>query len=80
MKYIVCLVVLIAVANAAPVNTHCSLICPFIYLPICGSNGRTYDNECEMNVENCLNKTHTLRVSQGPCPGSTTDASAQQLG
>ncbi|XP_061163334.1 turripeptide Ici9.1-like [Saccostrea echinata] len=81
MKRILCLIFLFSTIYCAPLDTHhCSLICPFIYLPICGSNGRTYGNECEMNVENCLSKTNVHRVSQGPCPSSTTDNSAQQLG
>uniref|UniRef100_A0A8W8K153 Kazal-like domain-containing protein n=1 Tax=Magallana gigas TaxID=29159 RepID=A0A8W8K153_MAGGI len=78
MKFILCLVLLVTAAHCAPLETHCSPICPFIYLPICGSNGRTYSNECELNVENCLNKTHITRLSQGSCPDATTDAG--QLG
>ena len=34
-------------------ESHCPSICPMIYFPICGSDGKTYGNTCEMKVVAC---------------------------
>ncbi|XP_062523805.1 sushi, von Willebrand factor type A, EGF and pentraxin domain-containing protein 1-like isoform X2 [Corticium candelabrum] len=42
--------------------------CPLDVRPVCGSDGRTYINECLMEVEACLFGSDTLRmISQGAC-------------
>ena len=47
----------------------CPDLCPRVASPICGSDGRTYENDCAMRRESCkFAKTITLR-SRGPCPG-----------
>lgn len=40
-----------AVGLAADPN--CLRACPMIYMPVCGSNGKTYSNTCEMSAAAC---------------------------
>uniref|UniRef100_A0A3B3WEY8 Kazal-like domain-containing protein n=1 Tax=Poecilia mexicana TaxID=48701 RepID=A0A3B3WEY8_9TELE len=38
-------------------------------LQVCGSDGKTYRNECEIKNTKCLEKRLLLVQSQGPCAG-----------
>ncbi|DBA00261.1 TPA: hypothetical protein N0F65_007905 [Lagenidium giganteum] len=44
--------------------------CQEILAPVCGSNGKTYDNECELRVAACKDKKIKM-VSKGRCGNST---------
>ena len=45
----------------------CRLGCPRILDPVCGSNGKTYSNECVMRRESCLTKKIITVEHAGDC-------------
>ncbi|XP_068753239.1 tomoregulin-1-like [Montipora capricornis] len=46
---------------------ECSDLCPASFSPVCGSNSRTYWNECYLRREACLTKQNTTLSSHLPC-------------
>ncbi|KAK8723643.1 hypothetical protein OTU49_011477 [Cherax quadricarinatus] len=54
--------------DAAPV---CRAACTRIYLPLCASNGKTYNNRCTYELASCLSQQaggpEITIVSEGPC-------------
>ncbi|XP_011382202.1 serine protease inhibitor Kazal-type 1 [Pteropus vampyrus] len=41
--------------------------CPKIYNPVCGTDGTTYPNECELCMENKKRQISVLIKTDGPC-------------
>ncbi|XP_069940060.1 four-domain proteases inhibitor-like [Cherax quadricarinatus] len=46
----------------------CDYYCPHVYSPVCGSDGNTYGNSCELSIAACRNPWINLKeVHSGPC-------------
>ena len=64
-------------------NEGCTLACPKIYRPICGSDGETYNSQCELDYKNCvagkgvddIAAAHEGRCHR--CPVAVTDCSLE---
>ena len=41
--------------------------CPPTTKPVCGSDGQTYVNECELRKQSCTTKTNIRVLHQGKC-------------
>lgn len=48
------------------VNRRCPSFCQAIYRPVCGSNRRTYDNECQLRMAACRGE-QVVKASEGKC-------------
>ena len=53
--------------SLALIAKPCSEACPRIYLPLCGNDGKTYGNECELNVAKCKSKGEIRLKKEGEC-------------
>ena len=61
----------VTIAHVGPCKQEepvcCSNNCTVEYTPVCGSNGKTYGSECQMNVENCREEKDVSILHKGPC-------------
>jgi coxsackievirus/adenovirus receptor len=58
-------------------RNDCVGICPALYSPVCGSNGVTYSNDCELQLAaTCANVTE---VAKGPCNDTTSVTSVSSI-
>lgn len=55
-----------------PAPGKCAQMCPAVYQPVCGSNGETYSNSCQLRVASCRltqidSQAHIEERHDGPC-------------
>lgn len=46
---------------------RCNVICSDVLGPVCGSDGKTYTNECKLRVESCKSRKNLRVVYPGEC-------------
>ncbi|XP_045617329.2 serine protease inhibitor dipetalogastin isoform X5 [Procambarus clarkii] len=61
-------------AGSCRVERPCPTTCPGTKAPVCGSDGRTYTNQCFLTREACAGRSVTL-AKEGPC----TSAACPQI-
>merc|ERR1712002_168502 len=64
MKVIIALAALFAVTAATP---SCRIRCPMHLRFVCGSDGKTYANECVMRRASCAKQEAIVAVHKGKC-------------
>ncbi|KAK8723654.1 hypothetical protein OTU49_011479 [Cherax quadricarinatus] len=62
-----------SVPSTSSGSTRCREECAKIYMPVCASNGRTYNNKCILEAESCKDRTAGgtgfVLVADGACEG-----------
>lgn len=60
-------------------NCVCPMDCPETYDPLCGSNGVTYANECNLKSTECQMGTDVIVASYGECEDLSSSGNGKLL-
>ena len=47
-------------------DLKCQIPCPRHLMPVCGTDGQTYNNDCLLKTATCLDKS-VVKLHNGPC-------------
>ncbi|GFS87145.1 hypothetical protein NPIL_582581 [Nephila pilipes] len=59
---------------------RCNSICSPDFRPMCGSDGRTYTNECTLRVESCKSRKNIRIIYTGECSSGANPCDSLQCG
>ena len=45
------------------IDPPCPDVCPLDYSPVCGTDGQTYSNQCQLQLEACNTNNAQLRIA-----------------
>ncbi|XP_063445457.1 four-domain proteases inhibitor-like [Mytilus trossulus] len=68
-------ILLLAVIDVALGQTNCHRVCTSQYAPVCGSDGKTYTNQCLLSVAICYSKAKGINLHyshRGSCSHAVT--------
>ena len=58
------------VANQTTAECKCDFACIEIYAPVCGTDGKTYSNDCHMTRQACIDQKNITVSYKGECSKS----------
>ena len=58
------------VANQTTAECKCDIACIEIYAPVCGTDGKTYSNDCHMRRQACIDQKNITVSYKGECSKS----------
>ena len=61
-------------------SKECGIACPENFSPVCGTDGKTYSNECFLSLEACQTGANLKVKTSGPCNGPLQEDQRESQG